>query len=800
MRVTSRLLAGALVSMSFVTFWLLPAATAHADDGAVLRSETVYRLDPDRPAVTVEATYTMTNVLKNKSLGGGRYEYYFFHGMVAPIDKSAAEITVEINGRDGQFELNEDNGVTYLDIDFGYQLRYDKSATIVVRWVLLGDAPRTDDSIIRVNPAYASFGAYALGDPGRSSVRIEVPTGWEHEYIGDDLLERTEDGVRIFEATEIDDPDLFSVWFTARRDDLLTSIDVEVGDASFEVRTWPGDSGWQDFAAEQITQGVPALEGLLGTDWPVSVTTEVIEASTPYLRGYAGVYYAYGDFIEIGEDLDRQTFLHELGHAWLNGEGFTDRWLIEGLAEDFSAQSMQELGDQRPDPATLAELRSDGWESTTFPLEQWDERPRGVDDDGSESYGYATSFRVIRALRDEIGDDRMTAVLSDVLSGHRAYPDEDEPVATFLRVDWRSFLDLAEQVGGSTEWQTELIDLVLTVAQIDELERRNDTVADYEDLVERGGSWMPPTAVRNELGGWRLEPADDRIEQANGALDARDDLAELLDPIGLEPVEEIEIQYQETVGTFDTLMTTFAEHTEAAGALVAARAELSEVLGGIGLDVPPLDQTGYEAAPTTVDDDTRRLVSLAHTLSDTQAELDGVTDELGVDVPRLAPNAFVTDAAEAQRLLNDRLAAARSVVALREQRAAATSITEKVGLVRSDIDERVDALDDRLENDEFEEIATDRTELIDDIDELDEAGVRRITIAGVAAATIALAVLSLLIIRRRRRARRVEHEPATAMSPVFAPPTGLSDCADDAADPAPDQTDAGEAGAGHSER
>ena len=73
---------------------------------------------------------------------------------------------------------------------------------------------------------------------------------------------------------------------------------------------------------------MPVLERLTGTPWPESAETDVIEASTPYLRGYAGYYYADDDVIEVGEDLDSHTMLHELSHAWFN-----DTYARRALAE-----------------------------------------------------------------------------------------------------------------------------------------------------------------------------------------------------------------------------------------------------------------------------------------------------------------------------------------------------------------------------------------------------------------------------------------------------------------------------------
>ena len=57
-----------------------------------------------------------------------------------------------------------------------------------------------------------------------------------------------------------------------------------------------------------------------GLDWPVTGDIEVIEVHTPLLEGYAGIFHTDERRIEISEDLDELTILHEASHAWFNDE------------------------------------------------------------------------------------------------------------------------------------------------------------------------------------------------------------------------------------------------------------------------------------------------------------------------------------------------------------------------------------------------------------------------------------------------------------------------------------------------
>lgn len=788
--------------------------TAEAADGTVLSSENVFRIDPDRPAVTIESTYRMTNVKPNRQLGGGAFEYYYFTGVVVPIFPSASEITVEINGRDGDFEIVDEDGYRYLDIDLGYQLRYDKTATIVVRSVLLGDPPRDEDSWVRVNPAYASFDAWGWGDDGEIDVRIELPGDWTPEYVGDDLAAHYEDGMQVFEATGIDDPLDWAVIFTGRFDELLDTSRASVGDADFEIRSWPGDTTWVDYATEQIVDGIPVLEELLDTPWPVSVETEVIEASTPYLSGYAGFYDSSVDVIEIGEDLDRVVFLHELSHAWVNGDGFVDRWIIEGLAEEIASRAVAALGDELPEPLTDADLASEGVEVEAFPLNTWSSADAG--DDDTEDYGYAASFRAVRALRDEIGEEAMTELLRAALAGERAYPDEDGTTHADEQVDWREFLDLAEQIGGSTEFEDVYRDLVLTESQIEQLDRRNDALDAYHQLVDRSGSWHPPEAVRDRLAGWQLQPAEDAIADAEVTLDLRDELLDVLAPLGLTSPSDVEEDYQDETVELDEVRGELADLIAAAERLVVARSELAEVLGSIEQDVPELSQTDFDESPDGAVTTTDQLVDDAEALVTVDRRLDDVLAGHDLSVPALDPNAFVVDRGAALSMVTEQLETATIVESVHDARDGADSIVARIGLLGSDVDDDLAQLDGLLADGDTTGAADLADAIAGDIDDLDAAGVRRVVAAGGALAFLLLVVLATSLRRRRRVAAVATSAGDVAIGgagaepggPVFPPPTVLpttfaapppstgdaADSGNGATDLASPEADVGEAG------
>ncbi len=107
---------------------------------------------------------------------------------------------------------------------------------------------------------------------------------------------------------------------------------------------------------------------------------------TPLLEGYAGFYDPETDEITISEDLDDLTIIHEASHAWFNRSLFTERWITEGLADEYAARVLRELDRGYPDPPA-----SSPTEEAAFPLSDWPP-PAAIRDEESqdrESYGYA---------------------------------------------------------------------------------------------------------------------------------------------------------------------------------------------------------------------------------------------------------------------------------------------------------------------------------------------------------------------------------------------------------------------------
>ena len=763
-------------------------AQVDAAEGYTLESETVYRVEPAVPAVRVEAAYRMTNTSPDIDLGGGRIRYFFYDGVTLPIEANATDVSVEVNGRAAQFEVVEDiDSFRWLEIAFTDDLQYGDTATVDLRYSLLGDPPRTERSFTRVNPAYVSFPVLAFGDDGGANVSVVIPEDWTPDQVGDEMRVRAEAGTLIYEANEIESPLNFFALFTARQDESLDSKPIKVGDSLFELRAWPGDIEWRDFAERQITEGVPVLERLTGSPWPETAETDVIEASTPYLRGYAGYYYADDDVIEIGEELDSHTMLHELSHAWFNNSAIAERWLSEGLADEIASRTVAALGGELPRPDDL-EI-DDSVNRTTFRLNSWSS-PSGDEADATEAYGYRQAFTVLRALSEEIGDAQMTALVGAVIRGDRAYPAEDGTTASTGTVDWRKFLDLAEQVGGSQQIVDLYRDHVVTPQQVDELDARLAALEQYDALVARGAGWWAPVPVRTNMAQWEFDAAIADIEAAHAALDFRDRLVDELAPLGLAPIADLEDHY-ERVDDLAVVTGELEQHAAAAGELAEARQALLQRLDLIGQDVPALTQHEYARDPIAVADSTSALAMQAGELAAARSALDATLAEWDLSVPALDRGAFVASPESAIAKIADYQRAADAIVAAHERSVREPSFVERIGEIGITADTLLARADARLAAGDVDGAIEAAEHARRAYDNWEDRGQERLQTAGIAYAGVLLLVVVGLLVFGRGRSPQRDMEAAAADGQTW--PDAI---AGDAADPA----DAGEVVAVDSDR
>ena len=100
---------------------------------------------------------------------------------------------------------------------------------------------------------------------------------------------------------------------------------------------------------------------------------------------------------------------HEAAHAWFNRSVFAQRWINEGLADEYAAQVVAlDDGDDVEVPPSVTPNQAG-----SFDLNDWPP-PSRIDDETrlTENFGYDASWFVIHELVSEVGVDRMRTVFA----------------------------------------------------------------------------------------------------------------------------------------------------------------------------------------------------------------------------------------------------------------------------------------------------------------------------------------------------------------------------------------------------
>ncbi|HET7676931.1 MAG TPA: hypothetical protein VFK38_03695 [Candidatus Limnocylindrales bacterium] len=563
---------------------VVPAAAppVAAAGGLDVRGSTSYVLDPAARSVHVRAALTIRNVKPDTPS-----VRYYFTGYALGVQREATRIRATSGGK--RLTLKTKPHQSFLEVQVEFGRRIFRGDSIAVRLDFdLPDGGTRSESKVRVGTAFAAFHAYAFGEE-RAAVRITVPAGFEVLHEGSDLgEERTEDGRTVLTAEGITRVDRWAVWVAADRPDALGRDRVELTLAGrqvlLDVRAWPEDSEWAATVSDRLRRGLPVLGELIGLPWPVSGPLEVLEVYTPLLGGYAGFYDAREGEIRITEDPDEQVILHEASHAWFKGDLFAERWISEGMADEYSRLALERLGS-----TGLAPEPVDPTAPGSFPLNDWPPPERIVDDesDARASYGYNASWTVVATLMREIGIHGMRAVLAAAQAREAPYaPAGTQERISFEAVDWRSFLDYLEQRAGSREAEQLFRTWVVTDEQALQLDARAEAREAYAELVAAGGGWQPPPLVRVPMERWRFSEARASIEAARRVLAERERSEALAKQIGAQLGSALERAYEGARDDLRLALDLAAEERRTLETVAAARLAVDrerDLLVNIGL-------------------------------------------------------------------------------------------------------------------------------------------------------------------------------------------------------------------------
>ena len=587
-----------LVALLAATLFALSpwvARPAAAAEELRVAAATTYSLDADDHAVHVTIDVTATNLKPNRT-EGNRIVTYYWDRLSFGIQEEASAIRATGAGRPLAVSTKADDGFIGLTVRLANQLTFRETHKLRIQYDLAGGAPRSA-SQIRVGKAFASFYAWAWGDPSRSSVTIVIPGGFDETVNGSEVRRSSADGVTRLVATAIAKPQEWFVSVDAERPDELTRDPIAVlGGARITVRAWPEDREWRAKVRDLMENGLPVLQRYIGLDWPVAGELGVYEVYTPLLEGYAGVYYTDRDRIEIGEDLDELTIVHEASHAWFNGDLFTERWITEGMADEYAARVLAELdldADAPDDP--------DRGDAAALPLNVWVHPGRIEDDetDARETYGYNTSWFVMEQLLGEIGIEGMREVIAAAAEDETAYQGAPAPETVGNRDDWKRFLDLVEEVGGADGAEALFRTWIVEPSETQRLDDRAEARAAYAALVADGDGWEAPWSVRSQLSSWNFERVEAAIEDAETILELGDTIDERAAARGLNPSDRLETAYESATADLKGAEELAAQQLASLDAIDAARAALDrerDPLTALGLWGGEVPETRFAAA------------------------------------------------------------------------------------------------------------------------------------------------------------------------------------------------------------
>lgn len=584
-----------------VTLVPTPTPARAADDFLRLSADATYRVVPSQGEVRVRIDWDATNLQPNsvrRTSTGTITTRYYYNQIFFAVPAEARSITATSSGGRLSTSVRDRKGYREVTVRMP-NLFYRQSRSIRVDFRLPGAKPRSSGDV-RVGRAFTTFTAWAWGDPGRGTVKIILPSGFDAEGYGNDVTQRTfKDRVEVTSGRVADSTEWYRV-VLADRPTGLTQATVAPDGHKVVVQAWPEDVAWRQRVSGTLEDGLPVLEPLVGLPWPIDDEMVVKEVHTPLLEGYAGFFDPSTDAITMSEELDDQTILHEASHAWFNQSLWADRWIDEGLAEHYADRVREVLGLQSDSDPTTIDRSAKG----AFPLSAWPQ-PSRVDDEETatrEMYGYAASYTVVRQIADSIGDDGMRAVLAAADGGQSAYIGDGDPDTTGATMDWKRFLDLAEDVGGMASADELFRRWVATDRDLSLLRDRREARATYEDLDQAGGEWAVPVGVRAQMTLWRFADARSLMKIATPVLDLRDDLAAASADLGLTPPADVEAPFEEALkaedfvkitGTLDARIDAAAEVAQARDALAAERSPLVQL--GLYGERP---ETGYDAART----------------------------------------------------------------------------------------------------------------------------------------------------------------------------------------------------------
>src|SRR4051812_8554553 len=179
-----------------VALGLAPPAARPALAASPLRlaADAVYTLDPSADRVHVAVSVHATSLKPNSD----QFVYYY-RNLGFAVQPEAKAVTVSDGGGALSTTTNAQSGYLDLTVRLRANLYYQQTATFTIRYDLVGGAPRSR-SRYRIGAAFATFDAWAWGDPGRSTVQVRTPAGFSSQVDGGPMSVETAPSGQVLKA------------------------------------------------------------------------------------------------------------------------------------------------------------------------------------------------------------------------------------------------------------------------------------------------------------------------------------------------------------------------------------------------------------------------------------------------------------------------------------------------------------------------------------------------------------------------------------------------------------------------
>ena len=610
---------------------LAPVPAAAATPNLTIVGAATYDVLPEEHRVHVTVKLTATNHLVNTVT-----KRYFFRRAALTVLPGASAF--KLTGGAGKPRVSvtkRTSTYTNIKLDFGANLAAGKTTTLSLSFDLVdqGGAPGRP---VRISSSLASFAAWAYATPNTPGATVDVrfPAGYNVTVSRGPLDGPKPDGAahERWSSGPLAEPLEFVADIVADRpgDLVETSLDVpmEEGAAPVRIRAWPDDQAWRDRVTALITDALPVLEREIGVAWPVDGPLLIQEALVRSTGGYAGVFAPQDRRIDIAYTASDGVILHELAHAWFNGQLVADRWAAEGFASLYAERAAKELGIEPDAPAPPPDP-----DTGAIPLNDWG--PSGSEPEAAETYAYAASLGLAEAIASRAGAEALQRVWAKAAAGVGAYQPltsaeqaagpgaeaaagagggpgsgagagagDDPPEPAEGPPDWRGLLDLLEDTTGKDFgdlWR----DTVARPSDLEAMDARLAARDAYRRAVTHAGEWRLPPAIRAAMRAWQFETAQGMLGAAEAVTAERMTLEQEAAAAGLTLPDRLRVAFEGQVG-IDAAAAEAQAEAAVVEAIVRARAAApsgpglgEEQITAIGL-IGATPQADLDAAVTSL--------------------------------------------------------------------------------------------------------------------------------------------------------------------------------------------------------